>query len=230
MIIRSAKRKNDNAKSILVITSGEAMLPHFSQKFPTYAVIPMNEAMCEGAATKKIFSDKFNEMRASVHAVSKSAYMDKIACYFAPKALKGYDQIELYFDYDMFCGINIITLLAYFEQIKTNAEINFNLISYGADVLSTTHIKLGRYRRLYSRVIVKHKKSKAIVPITDKVIEDYLSFTANTNPITVFIEKNRALSDIDLCVLVIKNQDFADYGLGDTQIYKMIAKCKNSVQ
>lgn len=215
-------------RKTLVITNGEANLPHFIEKFRDFTVIPMNEAMCEGKSSSKIFSARFIKARRKALNADEALYIEKTVAHFNPSILASYDRLELFFDSDMFCGINVLTLLAYFEQIKLKAKINFNLIDYDANIIESLPVTLYGFNRLYREVVIKHNSATSISPISQQSIDLYLLLMAEKNPITLFIEENLALSDYDLCIAVIKNAKFAAYGLGDTQIFNIIKKVRKA--
>lgn len=98
----------------LHIASGECAADSLRKILPDAKILPFNEAMCEGESCMPIYGDRFCELRAAAYGVSVPAYLQK-----SPRdvlqTINRYDRIELYFDVDMFCAANAVTLLAYLE-------------------------------------------------------------------------------------------------------------------
>ena len=89
-----------------------------------------------------------------------------------------YNELALYFDYDMFCVVNAITLLAFFEQQRYAGEITFNLIAAdgGANVVKSWPVILGCFNECYQRVLVEHKEFVLSNQYFDKGVELYLDY------------------------------------------------------
>ena len=111
----------------LHIASGECAADSLRKILPDAKILPFNEAMCEGESCTPIYGDRFCELRAAAYGISVPAYLQK-----SPRdvlqTINKYDRIELYFDGDMFCAANAVTLLAYLEQEKYGGVLRFNLL------------------------------------------------------------------------------------------------------
>lgn len=204
---------------IIHITSGESVASCLLES-GIKNVYAFNEAMCEGDTSPELISDEFCRMRAKAYGIDVSEYTHFGARLKAP--LRRAERAELFFDYDMFCAVNTITLLAYFEKIKFTGEINFNMVAHDgtANVLEAFPITLGGFENAYNQALVSRRLIKTGVKHIDKVIPLYLKYKQPDNEITRYIKENAALPKSELCAQIIIN--FPDYGIGDSAIIKLI--------
>lgn len=106
---------------VLNILNGQQMYEEFSsqQLMGKSDYAPFNKAMCVHDTVKTIFSDSFKKVRAAGHQVSLAKY-EAITVASLQNNLfsKKYQCIVLWFGEDMFCQMNLLTVLAYLEQIS----------------------------------------------------------------------------------------------------------------
>lgn len=204
---------------IINIASGESVAADLISKgFEN--VIAFNEAMCEGETVSAINSPTFCKLRALAYGVNENEYT-----HFANKIeheLQGTNRIELFFDYDMFCAVNTITLLAYLEAVNFKGNINFNLVEQNgtANVIKSFPISLGGFNEVYNQVLVERKPAKTGIEHIDKGIELYLDYKQPDNKIIKYINDNISLSRNELCRQILNR--FSEYGLGDASIFRLI--------
>lgn len=187
-------------------------------------VYAFNEAMCEGDTPADIFAPEFSSQRSKAYDISESEYVHFDRTLGA--ALKSADRAELYFDCDMFCAANTITLLAYMEKINFQGEINFNLTAQDgtADVIKSFPIKADGFYNVYQKVLVERRSANTGIEHIDRGIALYLNYKKPDNEITRFIKENISLSKKELCIEVLSK--FSDYGMGDVAVYKLIENAK----
>lgn len=209
-------------QTILHITSGESVAMELRNQNVAH-VIAFNEAMCEGDAAADLFSREFCTKRAEAYDISEAEYT-----FFGEKLagiLPETERIELYFDYDMFCAVNTITLLAYLEKMHFTGKITFHLVAQDgtANVLQSFPISLGMFGDVYQQVLVNRKPAKTGMAHMDEGIRLYLAYKQPDNEIVRYIKENRSLPRMELCRQILIR--YAAYGIGDTAILKLIDAC-----
>ena len=117
-------------------------------------VISFNEAMVDGNVIDNIFSDEFLKERCVTHNISINEY-EKITV--SPlKNINNYSSLNMYFGFDMFCQINLLTLLAYFDQIKFYPEIRIYICDeVNLKVIDTYNTSSHGYYSLFKEIIIK---------------------------------------------------------------------------
>ncbi len=187
-------------------------------------VISFNEAMVDGNVIDNIFSDEFLKERCKTHNISINEY-EKIT--ISPlKNINNYSSVNMYFGFDMFCQINLLTLLAYFDQIKFNPEIRIYICDeVNLKVIDTYNTSSHGYYSLFKEIIIK----KNYIETNNKYLNDTLNYYFN------YINKNKMVikellsecSSVDeydqVCYLI--NNDTL-YGLGDIQWVKWLKALK----
>lgn len=209
-------------KMILHIASGSSVAG--SLKYNGIKnIYSFNEAMCEGETVSDIFSPEFTALREKAYDLKPGEYTP---FYVTLKSLLNAERLELYFDYDMFCAVNTITLLSYLEKVDYKGLINFNLIEHDgtADIIKSFPIELGLFSEAYNQVLVNRKFFKTNIKHIDNGINLCLKYKSEDNEIIRYIKENNSLQRTELCVKIINN--FPEYGIGDTAIFKMIDKVR----
>lgn len=211
-------------KNTLNILNGHVMYEYFKghnlNKNGIY--VPFNEAMCVGEVTDNIFSDEFNDNRASAHNVSIEYYHELTLKPLEVLFNNQFSNIVLWFHDDMFCQINLLTLLAYLDQIDYSEIITFNLINHDFKVIKSFEIEVDGYKEIYREVMINRSLPENIdLSVMEKGIKLYLEYLKNENEIISYIREHRHLGEDQLVKELIK--EFPQYGLGDTQ-YKQLIK------
>ena len=111
---------------ILNITNGDFFNAYFLKTFGGEA-IPFCEAMMDGDTVLDIYSEEFIHLRSRELNVGTEEYRTKM---LIPSALKkkSYSELRLWFGRDTFCQVNLLTLLAYLEEIHCGGRVLLNLI------------------------------------------------------------------------------------------------------
>lgn len=206
-------------EKVLHIASGESVATYL-KNYGTSNVFAFNEAMCEGDADADFFSQEFCRKRAEAYQISEDSYIpfyrELAVC------LRDAERLELYFDHDMFCAVNTITLLAFLEEVKFSGKIHFNLIAQDgtATVLESFPIVLGGFGNVYRQVLINRTSVKTGVKHLDAGIELYLAYKKPDNEIVRYIKENQDMPRKELCRAALA--EFADYGVGDMAILRMI--------
>ena len=211
---------------MLHITSGDASQAAFLSAHPDACAIPFREAMMDGdVPDAPPFSEEFICARARHHGVTAEDYRAHMADVLALRDCHTrYDSLSLYFGRDAFCQMNLLTLLAYLEEIGYTGTITFTPIDdeTQAAIGAPTTVALGAYRARYREILCLHQAPKDLGVIGGDAVglcfdllsdEGLLARTVRAHP----EEEETALV---IRLLVIS----ADYGLSDGMARALIAK------
>ncbi|TQR36959.1 AraC family transcriptional regulator [Lysinibacillus sphaericus] len=209
---------------VLNILNGQMMYEQFSsqQLMGKSDYAPFNEAMCVSETVKTIFGDSFKQVRAAAHKVSLTEY-ETITVAPLEKTLfsKKYQCIVLWFGEDMFCQMNLITILAYLEQISFKGTIYYHAVSEQTYDVKETEITLGNYYDIYKAVLLEHRMPYVeLLPVMYQGIKLYLELLQSDNEITKYIQTYYHLPHRE----IVRNllHLFPQYGLGDSQYFALI--------
>lgn len=224
---KQEKLRNQYTDSILNILNGEAMYQDFksNQLMLDSGYVPFNEAMCINDSTYPIFSEEFLAIRAKGHQVSQTSYIEKVWQPFEKLKINDYQCLILWFGDDMFCQMNLLTLLAYLEQIDFKGDIYYHAVHEKTYDIDEYKMTLGSFTSLYQDVILnKQYNQNSPLPVLHQGIQLYLNWHQPINPIRQFIQMNLTLTEEDLLEKLM--QLFPDYGLGDSQYEQLIKEYK----
>ena len=208
---------------ILNILNGQVMYEVFQTNkfFGKGEYIPFNEAMCSHETSVAIFSDEFINLRALGHKVSIQEYKNLTMTPLKPLFEKEYKCIVLWFGDDMFCQINMLTVLAYLEQVAYKGKVFFNMVNEMTYEIETTEIFLSSYKKVYQQVLIDHQfPNIKVIPSMFEGIRLYMEYIKADNEIITYIRKNEDQSQNELLENLF--QSFPQYGLGDVQYLKII--------
>ena len=208
---------------ILNILNGQVMYEVFqtNKLLEKGEYIPFNEAMCSHETSVAIFSDEFINLRALGHKVSIQEYKNLTMTPLKPLFEKEYKCIVLWFGDDMFCQINMLTVLAYLEQVAYKGKVFFNMVNEMTYEIETTEIFLSSYKKVYQQVLIDHQfPNIKVIPSMFEGIRLYMEYIKADNEIITYIRKNEDQSQNELLENLF--QSFPQYGLGDVQYLKII--------
>ena len=210
-----------NSKT-LNITNGEYYNEYFISKFGGDAV-PFCEAMMDGVIVRNIYSKQFIALRAKSLNVSENEYRSKMYVYDT-LAKEDFQRICLWFGKDTFCQVNLLTLLAYLEQIQYHGELKLSYIDDETyEVLETNiDVKLGRYSAIYEDVLIDGCMPSDVGVLEKKAIELYFDYHSDNGRILNLARANADKQKTELISLLVEHSK--DYGLSDLQIERMIKK------
>lgn len=128
---------NLTMKQMLHILNGDSTLSIFkTQQIPGDTIV-WREVLCEGPATFKLGSNQFWDARIPFFQSFFNCSLDQFKrLTIAPfeklkENLKIYDEIVLWFEYDLFCQINMMGLIAWLDQQKLTSKV-ISLICVGS--------------------------------------------------------------------------------------------------
>lgn len=207
----------------LYIFNGSKMLSYFQTKYPDSREIytSFNEAMCWGNVCENIFSEEFIKTRSLSLNTTVDEYKKTVIDSIYPLLSKDDSEITLWFDSDMFCQINLLTLLAYLDQVKYHKSVKFNLVDYQHEIQKTFTLTAEGYKNIYKAVLINKSVPEHLdLPVMKASIELYLNLQKKDNEISYFIREHADLPTMELLKLLLKN--FQHYGLGDIQYLQLI--------
>ena len=205
---------------ILNITNGDYFNEYFKHKFGGIA-LPFCEAMMDGEVVKNIYSQEFISLRAKSLNVTEDEYRTKMYVHDVLKC-NSYHKICLWFGKDTFCQMNLLTLMAYLEQIEYKGELKVNYIDDETfEVLeSDIDVKLGIYNKIYEDVLILKKVPDDVGILSSKAIDLFFDYHSKNGKLIKLVMANANMEKRELISLLVKQSK--DYGLSDLQIKKLI--------
>ncbi|KKI91863.1 AraC family transcriptional regulator [Bacillus sp. SA1-12] len=214
-------------KDVLHILNGQVMYEEFKENRlmgdSDYA--PFNEAMCVNPTTEQIFDAEFINTRASGHQDSVEGYIEKVIVPLANLFNKEYKCIVLWFGEDMFCQMNLLTILSYLEQSDYGGKVFLNSFREDEFKVNQTELKLGHYDSVYTEVLVNHvKPSNKLFPLMYQAICIYLDMLKGDNAVVKYIKKNKDIPTSELIKRLFAL--FPTVGYGDLQYIELINRTR----
>lgn len=216
-------------KYVLNILNGQVMYEEFKDKklMGDADYVPFNEAMCVNATTKHVFNEEFIKTRASGHHEPGEKYIKKVINPLDNLFNKEFKCMVLWFGEDMFCQMNLLTLLSYLEQSEYDGKVFLNSFREDEFKVSQTELELGNYDAVYNEVLVNHKKQKPsheLLPDVYQAIDIYLDMLKENNAVVKYISKNKDLPTLELVNRLFNL--FPTIVYGDSQYIELINKTR----
>lgn len=184
-------------------------------------MVPFNEAMCYGNTCDDLFSNEFTVIRAKVHHVTPLQYTEHTLKPLQPLLSGDFTQIALWFDADMFCQINVLTILAWLDRVNYQEEVVLTIVGDEFEPVSHFTLKAHGYYTLYQQVMIEKIMPEFIYPDPlKKGIELYLNYLKNDSELMQYIQMHPEVPENELMLALLKR--FKEYGLGDTQYLEII--------
>ena len=205
---------------ILNITNGDYFNEKFISEFGGTAV-PFREAMMDGETAANIYSQQFIELRAKSLNVTENEYRAKMSVHDALKSNRR-QKILLWFGKDTFCQMNLLTLLAYLEQIEYRGELKLNYIDDETfEVLeSDIDVKLGIYSKIYEDVLISGIVPNEVGLLCARAIDLFFDYHSDNGELAKLVRANAHKEKTELICLLLENSK--EYGLSDSQAEKLI--------
>lgn len=214
-------------KDVIHILNGQVMYEEFkdNQLMGDSDYAPFNEAMCVNSTTEQVFDAEFINTRASGHQDTVEGYIEKVISPLKNLFNKEYKCIVLWFGEDMFCQMNLLTMLSYLEQSGYEGKVFLNSFREDEFKVSQTELVLGHYDSVYKEVLVNHtKSSNELLPLMYQAIDIYLEMLKEDNAIVEYIKKNIDLPTSELIKRLFAL--FPTVGYGDLQYIELINKTR----
>ena len=209
----------------LNITNGEYFNQYLISKTGEESV-PFCEAIMDGEVVPNIYSEQFISLRAKALNVNEDEYRVKMYAYNVIQNNE-YETICLWFGKDAFCQVNLLTLLAYLEQIQYRGGIKLNYIDDETfDVLeSNIDVELVIYGKIYDDILISKYMPDNIGILSARAIELYFDYHSESGVLANLIRANSNKPTIELIAILLENSK--EYGLSDLQAEKLIKKFSN---
>src|SRR5699024_9435115 len=115
-------------KHVLHILNGQVTHDQFKkeQLMKQSIVLPFNEAMSVNPTIAQVFNKEFIACRAKGHKDTIEHYTSMVIEPLKPLLKGDHDVLYLWFGVDLFCQINLLTILAYLEQSGYTGDVILN--------------------------------------------------------------------------------------------------------
>ena len=217
-----------NKGAILNVTNGDYFNEYFLKKFGGHA-LPFCEDMMDGEAHEVVYSNEFIAKRCNALSVSEEEYRSKMHVYNAINNDKDkFSELCLWFGKDTFCQMNLITLLAYLEEIDYKGNVTLNYIDDETFEVIEENITvhLSGYKKIYSEMLLSHKQPTEIGVLSGKAIDLYFDYHSEDGTLAQMVKEN--INDDEYSLLCRLLSSSAEYGLSDIQAKGIIDRVKNS--
>lgn len=116
------------SKKILHITNGDSLTDRLTQISLDGEIIVWREMLCEGPTVQEVGSNEFIALREKFlqesYNIPEGDYEEKFVSQLNKlEKLETYDEIILWFEFDLFCHINMLAAISYLVQHKRTEPI-----------------------------------------------------------------------------------------------------------
>ncbi|WP_322907767.1 helix-turn-helix transcriptional regulator [Paenibacillus campi] len=218
---------------LLNVLNGQLMYERFQshQWMGASNYVPFNEAMCVHEVTDHPFDASFCAVRAAGHGSTLAQY-EQIVLKPLHKLfthLHEYTCVVLWFGDDLFCQLNLLTMLAYLEQQHYRGTVYFNIVQEQTYEVQQTEMQLGSFASLYEQVLLHHQMpQQQLLPVMYQSIRLYIQLQQSDNELHRYIVAHADTDEHELVCNMLTL--FTHYGLGDTQYIEMIRYVRGEVR
>ena len=207
-------------EKILNITNGDYFNRFFMEKFGGVAVA-FCEAMMDGDTVESIYSADFVKVRCSALGVSEDTYKSKMTAYDALQK-GGWKEIRLWFGKDTFCQVNLLTVLAYLEQICFDGRVAVQYIDDETFALigEPIFVQLGIYQKAYEEIFMRKQIPSQTGVLVANALYLYLDYHDKNGALAWLVRENADKDKNTLMRLLMENSK--QYGLSNLQAEKLI--------
>lgn len=203
------------------IVSGDTMAEYGEQLgFKNCTVF--GEAMIDGTVKDEVpFSQNFINERAKVHGIHPDKYRKKCAQQLLK--MRAGDDVHVYFGEDLFCQLNLITLLAFLERTGIQ-KVTYHVV-FEDEMKETAvieNLETTGFSQIYKSVLICHTTAAVPLEIMEKGISLYLDYLDENGKLATFIRSYETDSVLQLTVKIIKQ--LPEYGIGTEQCAYVINK------
>lgn len=203
------------------IVSGDAMA-EYGDSLGFKNCISFSESMIDGIVKDEVpFSQNFINERAKVHGTHPDKYRKKCAQQLLK--MRAGDEVHVYFGEDLFCQLNLITLLAFLERTGIQ-KVTYHVI-FEDEMKETAlieNLETSGFSEIYKAVLINHSTVAVPLEIIEKGLMLYQDYLDENGKLATFIRSNETDSVLQLTVKIIKQ--LPEYGLGTEQCAYVIGK------
>lgn len=212
----------------LYITNGDAYNEYLLRKEKTLCALPFREAMMDPTPYYPAFSTDFIRHRAAKLRVTMRTYRKSMKDILALRDKKRHpEKIILRFGRDTFCQLNLLTLLAFLEEIGYQGELCYSPIDdesfavLGEDIPVT----LGRYREVYKAVMRDLCLPKDVGILSGSALSLYWECFSDTGMLLSLIRSHPHNTEEELMGHLMTAS--REYGLSDVSAQGLITRVKH---
>lgn len=214
----------------LHIANGSELKKYLTAKCATdQKVIAFNESMITGVCSEEIFSEAFFRLRAASLQVDYDRYAELTVAELADLLPPSPDGIVLWFDADMFCMMNVLTLCAYLDTVNYQGRVELRLIRQNfwqyekwQDIVFTSYlIDCRGYYAVYRDVLCQKQIQAEEYPVFDELNAGISLYANYISPhgdirsaIARLVKENRSKQFIIRAI----SEQYPHYGIGDYNI------------
>lgn len=210
-------------QDVFHIVNGEVMYADFKKAgiIENAQIAPFNEAMCVHKTTAPIFSEAFVHMRAKGHHVTCEDYYKKVMDPLQ-KMLKGkISCLVLWFGEDVFCQMNVLTVLAYVEESGFNGDVYLQSFEDKVFHITTQKIPLGSFQDMYQAVLMHHEKPTTVAfSVLQRALEEYLQVQNGHHPVISYIKEHAEMPEREMVIQLLRG--FPSLGYGNVQYLELM--------
>lgn len=159
--------------SFLHITNGDSTTQILNNLPIEGEIITWREMLCEGKTTTHVGSEDFWKTRfdffSSVYNVTKKTFIDLTLKEYRNLCKQNQDEIIIWFDYDLFCQVNMIAVISWLKKYRKGRKIT--LVQSG---VSPNHEKLVGFGQLTKKELLDLYKNRVTLSKDDIEYADYI--------------------------------------------------------
>lgn len=187
----------------LHILNGQTTLHLFRESKITGETFVWDEILSDGPVLYEVASEQFWQVRrefvVATFGQGATGYSNLVAGFEKVRGFNRYEEVVLWYEYDLFCQVNLIALLSWFYNQKALNKVKISLICVGKEPGYNRLVGLGQLPvRRYPELLEKRKAlSEANLRYADTVWNSYadenpaeLSFACVPHPIFQYLGKS----------------------------------------
>ncbi|WP_299627337.1 DUF1835 domain-containing protein [uncultured Tenacibaculum sp.] len=159
--------------SYLHITNGDTTTEILKNLKIEGEIITWREMLCEGKTTTDVGSEDFWKLRfdffSSAYKITKKTFIDFTLKEYRNLCKQNQDEIILWFDYDLFCQVNLVAVVSWLKRYRKGRKIT--LIQSGK---SDNHEKNVGYGYLSQEELLDLYKNRVTLTQDDIEYADYI--------------------------------------------------------
>lgn len=214
---------------VLNIANGSVLKEYLVEKCAKdEKIISFNESMITGESSKTIFNDDFFHVRAKSLGINYDQYYQVTVLELKELLYKSHTKIVLWFDEDMFCQINVLTLCAYLDYTDFDGEVQLNIIQqkfwqYNMEniVIKSYELNVRGYYSIYKDVLIRKvfmKNNDLLVEEMKQGIRLYENYISDNSEIRTAIKEMIQNNQSKAYIIKEITNKYSNYGIGDYNI------------
>ena len=121
----------------LHILNGQTTLHLFHESGITGETFVWDEILSDGPVLYEVASEEFWQMRrdfvVATFGQGATGYSNLVKNFEKVRAFDNYEEVVLWYEYDLFCQVNLIAILSWFYKQSAHNKVRFSLICVGEE-------------------------------------------------------------------------------------------------